>query len=940
MWLLTSPYSAIRRGIVRLFAQAAEFFFGSDVFLSYSRADALDYAGELGSQLTDRKVTCYLDQWESIPGRELPLSLRLQLARSSILVLVGSPRATASEAVEMEVAAFKRMGRPIVGVNVAGALEGAHWYEHIAGAPLVPENGEALVAAAPSPSVVGRVVTVLGYRTRSRRLRTAFWATALTVAALVIVGGGALWWLQGRAAAALDEAGIARAEEKRASAAAERERKVAVSRRLAAQAAAVDERAPDLALLLGMAALNASETYEARSFLLNAVTHHPRLTGVLSIDAIDVGAMAVDPAGRVLAAAAGRRLALVDLQSHRALRCPLRIPNFHSALGDGPFPEYLLRLTFSPDGNRILGVGGFQSYIWDVATGAGVAIPGRVPAFTSPGEVLKLGGDEWDPDPRSAPPVSIWDVAHPESPRHVRDLDVEAEVTDAVVSPSGALAAFAAEAAVVLWDLSANQRLGSPMLTGATMVGGMAFSPDGSLLAAADSSGTVQIWDTATRRVWAGPLQRHGGNAPGQAVAFSRDGETLAVGSTDGWISLFARRERFEDSGHYELRLAGPQFDASWKYAERSTQGAVAFGARNDEVVSAANGVAFWQFAETNVLGRAFPHEGSTLVTAFSPTGETFATPSGGDIRLRDASSGADRAAPLPEPNEAGNVVGLTFSRDGESLIASYRNDRLGVWNLKTRTRLLVAMPSGFHLDEFAVSPHGKRAFAADNEGSGLIWDVSEPLAQPIALKFESPVTFASFGARDDELLIAQEDGSVRLWDLVEPVHPKATRRLHARKVVTAAVVREGAAIAVVYSDGLLVVDPLVPGGSAWSSQIAPSTIKSGAFDPSGSLVAVVYNEDLGRLVLWDLESNARLLDATSESDNPVFSADASRLLRSGLQVDIWDLSASTLKKAACHLVRRNFSQAERQRFALTPADASLCPSLDTEPDCPGPEEE
>ena len=286
-------------------------------------------------------------------------------------------------------------------------------------------------------------------------------------------------------------------------------------------------------------------------------------------------------------------------------------------------------VAFSPDGKTIAGsfensgISAGHVDLWNPATrqstgvltnaAGGNTVDGLAfsPKNANTLAVADLNGvDLWNVTARSAQlyedPDGGWtsDVAYAPDGKTLADFNVDGDVhllnpanglwsaqffTDAAfattepvdspyqveVSPTGSTLAAADSAGNVdVWNRSGGAPL---VITGVTRnpsIQTVAFSPDGNTLAVAGTGG-VQLWDVATRTRSA---QLTGTDTAPEAVAFSPDGKTLTVGDANGNIYLWNVAARSET--HFAVPIT------SWGGLEFSPDGKIlaAFGSGDTEV--------------------------------------------------------------------------------------------------------------------------------------------------------------------------------------------------------------------------------------------------------------------------------------------------------------------------------------------------------------------
>jgi WD40 repeat protein len=195
-----------------------------------------------------------------------------------------------------------------------------------------------------------------------------------------------------------------------------------------------------------------------------------------------------------------------------------------------------LCVAFSPD-DKILATGSIDGTVklWDARTGEDLAtLKGHKSwvnslAFTPDGLTLATGGSDAT--------VRLWDVAKREELAVLR-VD-SGEVRSVAFGDHGKLLAAGTRYGVVrVWDAATRKEVKT--ITGkGTDVWAVAFTPDGVTLVTAEGDwkepSEIKLWDTETWRDLGS--FKHSGEV--LCVAFSGDGSRLAAGSWDRTIKVW-----------------------------------------------------------------------------------------------------------------------------------------------------------------------------------------------------------------------------------------------------------------------------------------------------------------------------------------------------------------------------------------------------------------
>lgn len=424
-----------------------------------------------------------------------------------------------------------------------------------------------------------------------------------------------------------------------------------------------------------------------------------------------------------------------------------------------------------------------------------------------------------------------------------------------IVSPDGTrLATSGDDGTARIWDASTGREL--QRFSDLDMINGIAFSPDGKLLASAafivlspTAASQIILWDIQTGR----PVRKMGGSNFGTSVAFSADGKRVAAaGSGMAYIWDAATGEQLLEIAAYtegndsSFRIIETAFSPDGQTLITSARAPGAPGKRFTNVVK------FWNVSSGELAGSI---EGATGPSPFLRDGTLILTAADGAVVQWDPRNDRE-VRRFSGPRE--NVEAPTISPD-EALITITINERLTrphrqsleVWDLKGGKRLREIETQPYHVLSVVLTPDGKRLIAGGVDGRIRFWDTYTGESQTVTGEFDRIVTVA-FSPDETTLALGKRDGSLAFWDVASQ-ESGAAIHAHPEWLRAVAYSPDGKRLATGGEDREIHIWDIVTMRNPQTVEVPERPVFSLRFSPDGSLLAAGAGG--GRAVLFDIKA-------------------------------------------------------------------------------------
>ena len=501
-------------------------------------------------------------------------------------------------------------------------------------------------------------------------------------------------------------------------------------------------------------------------------------------------------------------------------------------------------------------------------------------------------------------------------------------------SPDGETIAVATSLGIDLYDAETFERTG--FLETRQWYIGLAYSPDGKLLAAHSKGGSIQVWDTDQKGLL---FSLEGGGGP---LIFNADGTKLVSGgdqtvhvwdmSTGQLLDSFAgysggiKDLAISPDGNFllvaspgELRLRDMTTrEMLYQPIDANNIEAVFFSPDGDRFVTVSyinlptsfdmndphldyqSTVRYWDTMTGELLDEYNAEKDIVYSVAVSPDQRWIATGGLESISIWDASS---KKVDLPLEGY-GWVKSLVFSPDGQKLASVEGSFGRGIgtvqiWDLTTHESLKTFDEYMGLLINATFSPDGRWAAVAGTNHKVQVWEVASGQllyifdgSQPLAFSPDGKIIAFATGS-EKNIFEGYTNDYIELHDVETGEH--LSKGLYScAGAATAAFSPDSRTLAYAGEDCQVTIREVESGKVVHALGPAPDT-ESLAFSPDGRMLAVGGDE----VEIWDVQTGnlSSAIEGANYDSLVAFSPDGRFLAISGFggyrheQVQIWDVA-------------------------------------------------
>jgi WD40 repeat protein/transcriptional regulator with XRE-family HTH domain len=277
---------------------------------------------------------------------------------------------------------------------------------------------------------------------------------------------------------------------------------------------------------------------------------------------------------------------------------------------------------------------------------------------------------------------------------------------------------------------------------------GVAFRPDGQLLAGAGADGDIRLWHPAS-----GQLMRRlrGHRAPVMQVAWSPDGRLLASAGADQTLRLW------DGTSGTSLALLEGHTDVVTDLAWRS-DGAFLASSGADTTIR------IWEVATGQAVMSLHGHSGNVLSVAWNDNG-TMLISAGldGTIRLWEATTGTA----LMVLEAATGIVSFALSPDGKMLVSSGKEGMLQIWSFPDCSLLYSVAAHEQRVRTLSWHPDGRQLVSSSFDQTLKVWDVAldaPPRCRATLAGPHGSIFSVAWSPDGDTLAVSDVREQVLLW--------------------------------------------------------------------------------------------------------------------------------------------------------------------------------